>query len=81
MSPSPNRNPVITGFEIRSATAPSRSSPEHTRTTAVTTASAAESWTNRSASPFASGPTADADSAAVAVVAPTTSVRDVPTSA
>jgi len=47
----------------------------------VTTASAAESWTNRSASPFASGPTADADSAAVAVVAPTTSVRDVPTSA
>jgi hypothetical protein len=79
--PSPNRNPVITGFEIRSATAPSRGSPEHASTAAVTRASAADNRTNRSLSPWASGAMADADRAAVAVVAPTKSVRGVPSSA
>jgi hypothetical protein len=55
----------MTGLETRSATAPSRSAPASRSTTAVTSASAADSAANR----------------AVAVVALTTSVRDVPSSA
>ena len=81
VSPSPNRKPVITGLETRSAIAPSRSAPAAASTTAVTSASAAESAAKRAASPPASGPTAAADTADVAVVALTTSVRDVPSSA
>jgi hypothetical protein len=77
-SPSPNRNPVSTGFEIRSVIPPRRSRPEPANTTAATRASAADSAAKRAVSPSASGPTAAADRAAVAVVALTTSVRELP---
>ena len=79
--PSPNRNPVITGLETKSAITPSRSAPAEMSTTAAMSASAADSAAKRAASPPASGPTAAADTAAVAVVALTTSWRDVPSSA
>jgi hypothetical protein len=55
--------------------------PAATRTTAATSASAADNAANRAVSPSARGPTAAADSAEVAVVALTTSDRDVPMSA
>ena len=76
--PSPNRNPVITGFDTRSETAPKRSRPPSASTTATTSASAADSAMKRSMSPPASGPTVAADTADVAVVALTMSWREVP---
>ena len=79
--PSPNRKPVITGLETKSAMTPSRSAPAPTSTTAAISASAADRAANCAASPPASGPTAAADTAAVAVVALTTSWRDVPSRA
>jgi hypothetical protein len=79
--PSPNRKPVVTGLEIRSAIDPRRSSPAIPSTAATTSAKATDSAAKRSGSPPASGPTADADSADVAVVALTMTVRDVPSSA
>jgi hypothetical protein len=79
-SPSPV-NPVITGLETRSATAPRRNRPASAATIAVTIASVAGRAAKRAASPCASGPTAAAETAAVAVVALTTSERDVPSSA
>jgi hypothetical protein len=81
VSPRPNRKPVMTGFETRSITPPSRSSPAPTRTAAETTARPADSAANLVASPSARGPTATAERAEVAVVALTTSVLDVPSSA
>ena len=80
-SASPNRKPVITGFGTKSITFPARATPAAKSTTAETRASAAESPANRVTSPPASGPTAAAESAEVAVVALTTSERDVPRSA
>ena len=62
-------------------TPPSRSSPAPTSTAAETRASAADSAAKRAASPSASGATAAAESAEVAVVALTTSEREVPSSA
>jgi hypothetical protein len=79
--PRPNRKPVMTGLETRSVIPPRRSVPAATNTAAATSAAAAESAAKRPASPSASGPTVAADSAAVDVVAPTTSERDPPTSA
>ena len=79
--PRPNRKPVITGFETRSATAPKRSAPPAISTTATTSASAADSMAKRSTSPPAIGPTVAAETAEVAVVALTTSWRDVPRNA
>jgi hypothetical protein len=81
VSPSPNRKPVITGLETRSAIAPRRSTPPSTRTTPATIASIADSAAKRATSPWASTPTAEADTAEVAVVALTTSWREVPISA
>ncbi len=81
VSPSPNRNPVITGLETKSERPPSRSSPASASTPAATSASAAESAAKRAASPSASGPTAAAESALVAVVALTTSDREDPSRA
>jgi hypothetical protein len=81
VSPTPNRKPVTTGLETRSMTPPSRSRPAPTSTAAETIASPAESAAKRAVSPSASGATAAAESAEVAVVALTTSVRDVPSSA
>jgi len=81
VSPRPKRKPVMTGFETKSMIPPRRKTPATARTAAVRSASAAESAANRAVSPFASGPTAAADSAEVAVVALTTSDREVPTSA
>ena len=72
---------MITGLETRSATAPRRSAPAPISTTAVTSANAADSAAKRPVSPPASGPTAAADTAEAAVVALTTSVREVPSSA
>jgi hypothetical protein len=72
--PSPKRKPVITGLETKSEIAPSRRAPPATSTTPVTSASAAK----RAGSPWASGPIAAADTAEVAVVALTTSWREVP---
>ena len=69
-------------METRSEIAPSPSSAagdEHRRPS--TSANAADSAAKCAVSPPASGPTAAADSADVAVVALTTSVRDVPMSA
>ena len=79
--PSPKRNPVMTGFETKSVIRPSPSAPAAAMAAVVTIASAAESVAKRAASLPTSGPTADADNAAVAVVALTTSERDVPSSA
>ena len=59
-------------------TPPSRSRPATTSTAPETSASPAERAAKRIASPSASGPIAAADSADVAVVALTTSVREVP---
>ena len=70
----------MTGLETRSAIAPNRSSPPSTRTMATTSASAADSAAKRATSPPASGPTVAADTAEVAVVALTTSWREVPIS-
>ena len=77
-SPRPNRKPVITGLETRSETAPKRSRPPSASTIPTTSASAADSAAKRSTSPPASGPTVAADTADVAVVALTTSWREVP---
>ena len=71
----------MTGFETRSVSPPIRIIPAATRTTPQVTASAADSAAKRATSPWASGPTAAAEIADVAVVALTTSVRDVPSSA
>ena len=79
--PRPNRKPVITGLETRSAIAPKRSSPPRMSTSATTSASAADSAAKRSGSPSAIGPTVAAETADVAVVALTTSWWDVPISA
>ena len=80
--PRPNRKPVITGLETRSATAPKRSAPAaRSSTTPTTSASAADSAAKLSMSPPAIGPTVAAETADVAVVALTTSWREVPSSA
>ncbi len=71
----------MTGLETRSEIEPSPSAPPATSTAPVTSAKAADRAAKCAVSPPASGPTAVADSADVAVVALTTSVRDVPTSA
>jgi hypothetical protein len=81
VSPRPNRKPPITGLETKSDRLPSLSSPPAASTSAATMARAADSAANFAASPSASGPTAEADIAEVAVVALTTSVRDVPRNA
>ena len=81
VSPRPNRKPVITGLETKSEMTPSRRKPPAISTSPVSSASAADSTAKRAASPCASGPTAAADSAEVAVVALTTSEREVPSSA
>lgn len=79
--PRPNRKPVITGLDTRSATAPKRSQPPNASTTPTTSASAADSAAKRAVSPPASSPTVAADTADVAVVALTTSWCEVPSSA
>jgi hypothetical protein len=79
--PSPKRKPVITGLEMKSAIPPRCRTPAVTNTTAVTSARAADKAAKRAAFPSARPPTAAAETAAVAVVAPTTSWREVPSSA
>ena len=79
--PRPNRKPPITGLDTKSERLPSPSTPPAASTTAVTSASAADSVAKRAVSPCASSPTADAESAEVAVVALTISVREEPRNA
>ncbi len=71
----------MTAFGTKSMTRPSLSRPRHDEHAPATSASAADRAANVTASPSASGPTAAAESADVAVVALTTSERDVPRSA
>ena len=71
----------MTGFETRSEIAPKRSRPPRISTIPTTSASAAESAAKRATSPPAIGPTVAADTADVAVVALTTSWREVPANA
>jgi hypothetical protein len=81
VSPSPNRNPSSPPWHEIGDAAHNRSTPAPARTAADTSASAADSAANFETSPCASGPTAAADSAEVAVVALTTNERERPISA
>ena len=80
-SANPCMNPTITGFDRKSATKPSRSTPASRQSTPVITPSPAASSAIRPGSPSASGATATATIAAIAVSGPTTSWRELPNSA